>query len=694
VRLRAASIVAIVAAAAAWLWFHPHPADSASSQVTLAYIGPGAGFAFLGSFLTLLAGFFLSVFSLLAWPFRMLWRLARRQKGYAHAHVKKIIFLGLDGLDPELTERMMASGRLPNLTKLAGEGGYRRLRTTFPSLSPVAWSTFATGVSPAKHNIFDFLDRDVKSYLPRLSSARVGKPSRVLRIGRWRIALSAPPLELRRKSKPFWKILGEHGIGCTILRIPISFPPEKFDGKLLSAMCTPDLKGTQGSFSQFTTRIETATYENGSRYPLHATASGFEGEIEGPEDTFVENGTALRIPFRLERRNGSYQLHIQQHRTALAGDTYTEWLRLTFRTAIGAKVTGMARFLLTETAPECSLYMSPINIDPGKPALPVSHPSCYASYLAGLLGSYATLGMAEDTWALNEGVIDEDAFLKQAWSIYDEREAMFLDALETTSRGVVACVFDTSDRIQHMFHRQMGTSERHANAIEEMYERMDVLVGKTLPFAGPDTALFVLSDHGFRSFRRGVNLNAWFRDNGYLYLKDSARESGSFFAGVDWTRTRAYALGLAGFYLNLKGREAQGTVTPGAEAEQLKQEIAAQLEALRDSGGEAPVRKVYTTRSLYRGPYLDAAPDCLVGYSDGYRASWDGAVGKVSAKVLEDNSKAWSGDHCVDPLLVPGVLFSNRAIAADDPGIEDLAPTALRLFGLDPPAWMDGKPLE
>src|SRR5580692_4177913 len=241
-----------------------------------AYIGPGAGFAFLGSFLSLIASFILTALSLLLWPFRAARALIRRRKSLGKAKVRRIIFLGLDGLDPGLTERYMAEGKLPNFSRLKELGSFHRLRTTFPALSPVAWSTFATGVSPAKHNIFDFLDRSLKTYLPQLSSARVGRPRRVLKLGRLRIPLSRPMLELRRKSQPFWKILGGHGIGCTILRVPITFPPEKFDGKLLSAMCTPDLKGTQGSFSQFSTRIDSATYENGSRYPLRRVADGFE----------------------------------------------------------------------------------------------------------------------------------------------------------------------------------------------------------------------------------------------------------------------------------------------------------------------------------------------------------------------------------------------------------------------------------
>jgi predicted AlkP superfamily phosphohydrolase/phosphomutase len=206
------------------------------------------------------------------------------------------------------------------------------------------------------------------------------------------------------------------------------------------------------------------------------------------------------------------------------------------------------------------------------------------------------------------------------------------------------------------------------------------------------TVLFVLSDHGFCSFRRGINLNAWLLENGYLALENGARESGPYFKGVDWSRTRAYTLGLGGLYLNLKGREAQGIVQPGAEAEGLKQELIQKLSNLVDEEhGKVGIRTAYATNALYKGPYLAEAPDLIVGYNEGYRTSWDAAVGKVTAHVFEDNRKAWSGDHSVDPLLVPGVLFCNRKIDAENPGIEDLAPTALKLFGLEPPAWMEGK---
>ena len=692
-----ALLVILLCAATLWMGEGSH-AEQQAPQI--AYVGPGAGFAFLGSFLTLLAGLLLSMLSLLTWPFRLAWQLIRRRQGFKHAKIRKLIFLGLDGLDPRLTERFLAEGKLPNLAKLRESGGYRRLRTTFPSLSPVAWSTFATGVNPAKHNIFDFLNRNLKSYVPELSSARVGKPRRVLKLGKLRIPLSRPPVELRRKSQTFWKLLGDHNIGSTILRVPITFPPEKFNGRLLSAMCTPDLRGTQGSFSHFSTKLEQSTYEGGSRYPLKRSGSLLEGSIEGPENSMIAGAEAMQIPFTVTvDSKDSATLRLQGETFKLQRGEYSPWIKLTFKAALGVKVTGIARFMVTAFEPDVAVYLTPIQIDPEQPALPISHPSFYAIYLAKLLGTYSTLGMAEDTWALNEGVIDEDAFLKQAYDTMHERERMFDAALEKTRRGVVACVFDTSDRVQHMFYRFLegrGAPElngKYLKTIEDLYQRMDGLVGKAMKHVDEQTVFFVLSDHGFCSFRRGINLNTWLLENGYLALKNDGATGGPYFKDVDWSRTKAYTFGLGGLYLNLKGREAEGIVTRD-DTEALKQELIAKLTGLHDDEtGEQGIRSVYATNALYQGPYLAEAPDLIVGYNEGYRTSWDAAVGKVTSKVFEDNCKAWSGDHCVDPTLVPGILFSNRKLDADDPGIEDLAPTALELFGLKPPAWMEGKPV-
>jgi predicted AlkP superfamily phosphohydrolase/phosphomutase len=664
-------------------------------NVHFAYIGPGAGFAFFGSFLSLAISLLLSLFSLLTWPLRVLWVQLHKRRGLKKASIRKLIFLGLDGLDPELTERFMAEGKLPNLGRLKEQGSYRRLRTTFPALSPVAWSTFATGVNPAKHNIFDFLNRDLRSYVPELSSSKVRPPQRIWKLGKFRIPLSHPSIQMNRKSIPFWKILGQHSIGSTILRVPITFPPDQFNGLQLSAMCTPDLRGTQGSFSWFTTGSDATSCTGGIRHRLNRVGDVLEGMIDGPENTFRDRPVTMRLPFRLTNVGFSDKasLEIDGQTYPLKRGEYTPWIKLRFRGGPGLPMRGIARFLLTESVPDVSLYVTPIQIDPEHPALPISHPAYYAPYLAKLIGSFATLGMAEDTWALNEGAIDEAAFLQQAGSIQKEREAMFFSALERARQGVVACVFDTTDRVQHMFYRHLeqGPQSQHHDVIERLYVDMDRLIGETLKYVDPQTAFFVLSDHGFRSFRRGVNLNAWLHQNGYLALKGDAIESGDYFEGVDWSHTRAYALGLGGLYLNVKGREAVGTVAR-EEVESLKQELIGKLSGLVDQEKqEISIQHVYSAGSVYRGPYLDAAPDLIIGYSAGYRTSWGAAIGKISAHVFEDNNKAWSGDHCIDPPLVPGVLFSNRKVDAEDPGIEDMAPTALKLFGIQPPDWMEGR---
>ena len=678
--------LALVAVAAVWCLHSGHGAQ-------LAYVGPGAGFAFLGSFLTLIGSLLLSVLSFLFWPFRTAWRVLVRRRGLRRAHARRVIFLGLDGLDPNLAERYMAEGKLPNLARLRETGSYTRLRTTFPALSPVAWSTFATGVSPARHNIFDFLNRSLKSYVPELSSSSVRPPERVWTIGRFCIPLSRPVVENRRKSQPFWKILGKHAVPSTILRVPITFPPEAFDGKLLSAMCTPDLRGTQGSFSHFSTDPAHAGREN--HYPLQRAGSSWEGSLEGPEDSFMADHRLLRVPFCVRPAADGCTLELQGEKYRLQYGQYSPWIRLTFRSALGIAVSGIARFLVKRPDNSTlSLYVTPIQIDPEAPALPISHPRDYAVYLAKLLGPFATLGMAEDTWALNEGVIDHDEFLDQAHAILAERQAMFVNALDRTRHGLVTCVFDTTDRVQHMFFRQHeeGSGDPRHQVIERLYRRADELVGDALRYVDERTVLFVLSDHGFCTFRRAVNLNSWLARNGYLTLTGGAEQSGPYFAGVDWSRTRAYTLGLGGLYLNLRGREACGVVEPGAEAQALEQELIGKLTNLPDDErNQIAIQRVHAARDLYRGPYLGAAPDLIVGYNRGYRTSWDAAVGKVTSSVIEDNSKAWSGDHCVDPLLVPGVLFCNRKFEAEAPGIEDLAPTALALFGINAPAWMEGK---
>ncbi|MEZ5395444.1 MAG: alkaline phosphatase family protein, partial [Bryobacterales bacterium] len=328
-----------------------------SPSLALAYVGPGAGFAFVGSFLSLAAAFIVGFASLLIWPFRALYRVLRGAQGYKKAKVKKVIFLGLDGLEPTLTEKYLAEGKMPNLAKLRDQGQYSKLRTTFPPLSPVAWSTFATGSNPGKHQMFDFLNRSFKSYIPELASSHVAPPTRTLKVGKWRIPLGKPLIENRRKSKTFWSILGEHHVGSTILRVPITFPPEKFEGKLLSAMCTPDLLGTQGSFQEFTTKTGEVDFEAGYRFPLTKQGDAYAGKITGPENSMVEGGGAMTIPFTLTPNGtpGHAVLDLQGEKMHLEPGRNTEWIRLTFKAGPGVKVHGIAQFRIVSTAPDVSL---------------------------------------------------------------------------------------------------------------------------------------------------------------------------------------------------------------------------------------------------------------------------------------------------------------------------------------------------
>jgi predicted AlkP superfamily phosphohydrolase/phosphomutase len=691
-----------------------------SAGPAAAYIGPGAGFALVTSFAVVFVALLVAILAVLTWPFRMIWRALRRPKT-GKARVRRILVVGLDGQDPRLTDRFMAEGKLPNFQKLAERGCYHRLRTTYPSISPVAWSTFSTGTHPAKHNIYDFLDRDRKTYLPLLSSTEISSVRRRgaallsrLPLGRYRIPEEKPQIRLLRKSKPFWTILGEHYIWSTVLRVPITFPPDRFYGAQLSAMCVPDLLGTQGTFLLLTTRpARVAFKEGGLRVALtNGAAPGrWDAVIEGPENAYLEGNPPMTLPFSVTPDgNGAARVVVGTQELDLKAGTLSPWVPLEFKAAPGVKVKAICRLQLLETGEHVSVYMTPLNLDPESPAMPISHPSYYATYLAKKIGAFATLGLAEDTWALNEEITDDGTFLEQTYDIDREREEMFFAALERLKKGALVTVFDATDRIQHMFWRYLEKDHpaargaptngdgrpggEHADAIEDLYRHNDAMVGRIRERLREGDCLMVISDHGFTSFRRGVNLNAWLHANGYLHLKEGCDGSTEWLRDVDWSRTRAYCLGLTGMFLNVEGREAQGIVEPGREAQALKDELVARISGLRDEEkDEIGITEAFDTATLYGGPYLVNAPDLIIGFNSGYRTSWDCATGMISGPVFEDNTKAWSGDHGVDPRQVPGVLFANVPIDDEDPGLMDVAPTVLELFGIRTPDHMEGKSL-
>jgi predicted AlkP superfamily phosphohydrolase/phosphomutase len=599
-------------------------------------------------------------------------------------------------------QKYLDEGKLPHFAQLAQKGVFSRLKTTIPAVSPVAWSSFQTGINPAKHNIFDFLDRDLKSYSPILSSAYIGASRKFWKIGKLRFPRGKPVMRLLRKSVPFWKILGDKGVFSNVLRVPITFPPEKFFGLSLSGMCTPDLKGSQGAFTCFTTAPVNGETTGGLRIPVKWNNLSISTYIPGPINFLSEKSEAIQIPLRIVKKRDAVQLNLNNTIFNLKEGEYSDWIKLTFKIGWGIKASGICRFYLTQLDPELVLYMSPINIDPEKPSLPVSYPLFYSVYLAKIQGLFSTLGLAEDTWALNEGVLNDEAFLKQVWSNHEERLKMFFHSLKITRKGLVVCVFDTSDRIQHMFWRylekdhpanKVEETTLKINPIEDMYLKMDELVGKTLEVIGDDEVLLVISDHGFKSFRRCFSANAWLKENGYLFLKEGA-EAGDFFQGVDWNRTKAYAVGLGGIFINLKGREKNGMVERGAEFENLKQELKQKLTGLVDPDLKViAIKKIYDIAETGVGPYSKNGPDLLFGFNPSYRISWDSATGNTKGSVFSDNVKKWSGDHALDPQQVPGIFFANRKIIFNDPDLRDISATCLDLFGVPIPSYMEGRPL-
>lgn len=671
-----------------------------------AYFGPGAGFALAGSFFAVFLAVCSAVLLVVTWPVRLIWRSLFGWRALARSRVRRVVILGLDGLDHTLTARWLDEGKLPNLAALRDQGCFKPLASTLPPISPVAWSSFQTGVNPGKHNIFDFLTPDLQTYQPKLSSVEIRPPRRSLRLGKFQFPLGRPSIRLLRKSKPFWNVLGEQGIFNCILRVPITFPPEKLRGVQLSAMCVPDLRGTQGMYSLYTTVAQNGEKTSGGDVRVvERDGNTIRADLLGPMNPIKPGAGPLSMPFVVTiLDDASATLHLGGNAYALAKNAYTPWLNVTFRAGPGVTVAGVCRFLLLSTEPEFRLYVTPVNIDPEKPAMPVGHPSVYPVYLAKRQGAFATLGLAEDTSGLNERVLDDEHFARQCLDHDREREAMFFDGLDKVSRGLCVCVFDGTDRMQHMFWRYLddshpacpdGVGSDKRGIIEDLYRRMDDLVGRTMSKCRDEgTLLMVLSDHGFNSFRRGIDLNRWLEENGYLVVDDQRRED-EYLGGIDWSRTRAFALGLTGIFLNVKGKYAQGIVTPGEEANQLRNEIAGRLEKITDPlSGTRAIKRVYQAPQVYRGPYTDQAPDLIIGYEKGFRVSWESASGRTTREVFHSNTKPWSGDHCVDPSVVPGVLFCNRRIMSDRPRLLDIGPTVLDLFGVKVPPYMDGKALE
>ena len=621
----------------------------------------------------------------------------------------RVIVLGVDGFDPVLLERYIGEGLMPHCQRLIEMGSFRRLQTSDPPQSPVAWSNFISGTNPGGHGIFDFLARDPQTMTPYHATARAEQAGVPLTLGKWKVPLSSGTLRNLRRGPTFWTSLEEWGIPCTVLRVPANFPPSAGEAVALSGMGTPDLAGGYGTFTYFTDDRATRTHEvSGGRIVRVAVRDNLvECLLPGPENSFLTEELPAEIPFTvdLDPERPLAKITIQDQALLLAEGEWSEWVPLHFSLLpLLVDAAGICRFFLRRARGGFALYVSPINIDPAHPALPISTPPDYSQRLVRELGYFYTQGMAEDTKALSAGVLSDAEYRQQATFVLNERMRFFEHEFGRFQRGFFFHYFSTLDLSSHMFWRTLDPqhplysatlASEHGDFIPSLYRAVDEAIGLTMAQLDDRTLLFVMSDHGFTSFRRQFNLNSWLMDNHYICPKHSRAQSvNSLFADVDWKRTKAYGLGINSLYLNRKGREIHGNVSDGEAADRLCPELAARLTAFRDpQTGEQPITRVHRARDIYSGPYTQDGPDLIVAYNKHYRASWDTILGAFPREIVVDNTDLWSGDHCVDSAFVPGVLICNRQLKADQPAIEDLAPTILTAFGVPVPKEMTGKTL-
>jgi len=611
---------------------------------------------------------------------------------------RKMIILGIDGLDPDLLTKFMAEGKMPNFARLAAQGSFRHLTTSVPPQSPVAWSNLITGMNAGGHGIFDFIHRDPKTFELYFSTSRVEGPKHSFRVGSWVIPLGSGSAEQLRHGKAFWEILDEQNVPNYIYRIPANFPPIVAKGKTLSGMGTPDLRGTYGTFTFYTDDPTSAVgaVEGGEVVQVEVKNNRVATNLIGPDNTFRRNSPPATEPLTVDvdPLEPVARIRIQDQQLVLQEGEWSGWIPVEFplMPLIG-NVKGICRFYLKQTHPRFQLYVSPINIDPENPALPISTPSSYSSDLAKQIGEYHTQGIAEDTKARTAGVLDDKEYLEQARTVLAEHRRAFDVEFPKFHAGLFFFYFSSLDLNAHMMWRLMdpehpaydaALAAQYGTSLEQFYQQIDQVLGEVMPKVDDNTTLLVLSDHGFAPYRHSFNLNTWLLDNGYVTRKQGASgDSAEPFADVDWSRTRAYGLGLNGLYLNIRGREREGIVDAGAEADALLQEIRQKLLEVRDpKDGSQVITRIDFASEAYQGPYARSGPDALVGYNRGYRAGWKTILGAFPAEVLEDNTNAWSGDHCMDFTKVPGVLLSNRKIEAATPALTDIAPTILSEFGI------------
>ncbi len=625
---------------------------------------------------------------------------------------KKVIVLGLDGLDPKILGALMEMGRLPNFKKLAEMGSLKPLGTTMPALSPVAWSSFITGMTPGGHGIADFIARDPATYTPFFAIYENTEPDISFKIGDVNLPIKGGGPKNLRRGKPFWAYLTERDIPAWISKIPTNFPVEETATKAIAGMGTPDLVDSYGVFSYYTSdpfedypNLEggEVLYVDVNKNIVRSNLLGPVNSLRTPKDTSRDPyANTTKIPFTvyLDPKADGARLDIQGQSILLKRGEYSPWVKVSFDLlpVIGS-VSGIARFLLKGIAPHFQLYVTPINIDPSAQAAPVTYPAEFGTEIARDIGAFWTKGLPSDMKAFDHKVINDEEYVGQAELILKERMALFDHQWSRFESGLFYFYVSSTDQDVHMLWRNMDTTHpkhheadiRFAGWIPHLYEEMDMLVGKVLPAVDDKTLVLICSDHGFAQFARQFHLNTWLRDNGYLTIKPEAlkKEETSIF-DVDWSQTVAYGVGFNGLYMNLKGREGQGIVPP-EKVEEITARLIRELEAITDSEtGQRPIAKVYRREDMYVGPATPMMPELLVGYTPGYRSASTSVLGSTGKPTINLNPWAWSGDHSMARDLVPGTLLSSRKVGKANPNILDLPVTILEFFGVEKPEQMVG----
>jgi predicted AlkP superfamily phosphohydrolase/phosphomutase len=528
-----------------------------------------------------------------------------------------------------------------------------------------------------------------------------------------------PAVKNNRRGETFWSVDGARP--ATVMRMPVTFPPESFaEGRLLSGLGVPDLSGRIGKPAFYTSDPFFAPRQ-GNDFSievvrLESNVGTVATKLVGPPGKPFGREEPIELPMTLTVSAARDRLTVEVagRKVDLPSGGWSDWVSTPFRVNPLITVNGYARFLAEKVNPEIALYVSPIQFDPERlpPGFSLSSPPRFARELLEGFGRYKTMGWGIDTWSIQSGTLDEAAFLQDVADTVAQERRMFQSLLAQPGR-LLFQYFEFTDRVGHVFWRlrdrehpayDAALAARFGDAVEKSYETMDAIVGDTAKALRPEDVLIVLSDHGFATWRRSVNYNSWLVENGYLVLKGgAARKSlealfsrGQFWESVDWSKSRAYGMGLGDLYVNLQGREAGGIVPPGPAYEALRNELIGKLEALADpQSGARAVSRVFKREQIYRRFDPRLIPDLIVTNRPPYRVSWQSSLGVPTENVFEDNRDVWSGDHCsLDPDLVRGILFASKPFRATPvPGIADVTASVRALLGAGPVPDAAGQPL-